>query len=327
MNKQVTFTYGMGLLVVLLSLFVGLNGGKNILPWHLNEIDKVILFDLRMPKIITAITVGMCLAIAGHLFQLLLANPLAEPSLLGISGIASLSVILGAAGLISASFDFSVFYMFLFALCGAALAISLIFFIAKKLGSFASLAIILAGICITTITSAISSWFIFYSNNDQLRVFSVWMLGSFEHVTVKSAVVMLLVTAAITWFLKRRSRLLNFVYLGDRTATLHGVNVKRLRIECLSVAALLTAIAVSLGGIVAFVGLLVPHACRMMFGNDNKYLLTKLCFVGAAVMVFIEFLSRTLMSTNLPLALVSASLGGPLFIWVLFKHFAHRGQM
>ena len=153
------------------------------------------------------------------------------------------------------------------------------------------------------------------------------MLGSFEHVTVKSACSMLIATLAIVWFLKRRSRLLNFVYLGDRTARLHGVNVKRLRFECLSVGALLTAIAVSLGGIVAFVGLLVPHACRMIFGNDNKYLLTKLCLVGAVVMVFIEFLSRSLMSTNLPLALVSATLGGPLFIWVLFKHFAHRGQM
>ncbi|KPV98392.1 Hemin transport system permease protein HmuU [Pseudoalteromonas sp. P1-9] len=327
MRKHAIFTYGVGFIAILLSLFIGLNGGKTILPWQLSEIDKVILFDLRLAKIITAITVGICLAIAGHLFQLLLANPLAEPSLLGISGIASLAVILGAAGLISSAFDFSVFYMFLFALCGAALAISVIFLIAKKLGNYASLAIILAGICITTITSAISSWFIFYSDNDQLRIFSVWMLGSFEHVTMTSALVTLAATGVIVSLLKRRSRALNFVYLGDRNAQLHGIDVKRLRLECLSVAALLTAIAVSLGGIVAFLGLLVPHACRMIFGNDNKHLITKLCFVGATAMVFIEFLSRSLMSTNLPLALVSATLGGPLFIWVLFKHFAHRNHM
>ena len=327
MGKQAFYLYSLGSLAILLSLFLGLNGGKNIVPWQFEAIDQVILFELRLPKVITAITVGICLALAGHIFQLLLANPLAEPSLLGISGIASLAVILGAAGLASSVFDYSVFYMFLFALSGAAIAIALIFSIARKLGNYASLAIILAGICITTITSAISSWFIFYSDNDQLRIFSLWMLGSFEHVSLTSSLVMLVATLAITLFLKIRSRALNFVYLGDRSATLYGVDVKRLRLECLSLAALLTAIAVSLGGIVAFAGLLVPHACRMMFGNDNNQLLMKLAIVGASTMVMIEFLSRSVMATSLPLALVSATIGGPLFIWVLFKHFAFRGRM
>jgi iron complex transport system permease protein/vitamin B12 transport system permease protein len=299
---------------------MGLYGGKNIIPWHIGNIDQVILLELRLPKIITAITVGICLALAGHIFQLLLANPLAEPSLLGISGIASLAVILGAAGLGSVMVEPSVLYMFAFALAGAAIAIGLIFTIAGRLGNFSSLAIILAGICITTITSAISSWFIFYSNNDQLRSFSLWMLGSFEHVTLTSSILMLVLSVLIALFLKHRSRALNFVYLGDRTAILYGIDIKRLRIECLTLAALLSAVAVSLGGIVAFIGLLVPHACRMIFGNDNNKLIYQVALMGASVMVLVEFLSRSLMSTTLPLALISATLGGPLFIWVLLKH-------
>ena len=311
---------------LLCSLFLGLNGGKTITPWLLSEIDKVILFDLRLPKILTAITVGICLALAGHLFQLLLANPLAEPSLLGISGVASLAVILGAAGLISPAFDFTVPYMFGFALTGAILAIGFILLLARRLGNYASIAIILAGICITTITSAVASWFIFYSDNDQLRIFSVWMLGSFEHVSLTSAVTMLIITLIITGYLRFQSRELNFVYLGERQASLYGVDSKRLRIKCLTIAAVLSAIAVSLGGLVAFIGLLVPHACRVVFGNDNKLLLTKLVITGAAVMVTIEFLSRALMSTSLPLALVSATIGGPVFIWVLLKHFAYQGR-
>jgi iron complex transport system permease protein/vitamin B12 transport system permease protein len=210
--------------------------------------------------------------------------------------------------------------MFAFALAGAAIAIGLIFTIAGRLGNFSSLAIILAGICITTITSAISSWFIFYSNNDQLRSFSLWMLGSFEHVTLTSSILMLVLSVLIALFLKHRSRALNFVYLGDRTAILYGIDIKRLRIECLTLAALLSAVAVSLGGIVAFIGLLVPHACRMIFGNDNNKLIYQVALMGASVMVLVEFLSRSLMSTTLPLALISATLGGPLFIWVLLKH-------
>jgi iron complex transport system permease protein/vitamin B12 transport system permease protein len=229
-------------------------------------------------------------------------------------------VILGAAGLGSLMVEPSVLYMFAFALAGAAIAIGLIFTIAGRLGNFSSLAIILAGICITTITSAISSWFIFYSNNDQLRSFSLWMLGSFEHVTLTSSILMLVLSVLIALFLKHRSRALNFVYLGDRTAILYGIDIKRLRIECLTLAALLSAVAVSLGGIVAFIGLLVPHACRMIFGNDNNKLIYQVALMGASVMVLVEFLSRSLMSTTLPLALISATLGGPLFIWVLLKH-------
>jgi iron complex transport system permease protein/vitamin B12 transport system permease protein len=320
MSKHTFYLFGLAALLILLSLFMGLYGGKNIIPWHIGNIDQVILLELRLPKIITAITVGICLALAGHIFQLLLANPLAEPSLLGISGIASLAVILGAAGLGSVMVEPSVLYMFAFALAGAAIAIGLIFTIAGRLGNFSSLAIILAGICITTITSAISSWFIFYSNNDQLRSFSLWMLGSFEHVTLTSSILMLVLSVLIALFLKHRSRALNFVYLGDRTAILYGIDIKRLRIECLTLAALLSAVAVSLGGIVAFIGLLVPHACRMIFGNDNNKLIYQVALMGASVMVLVEFLSRSLMSTTLPLALISATLGGPLFIWVLLKH-------
>jgi iron complex transport system permease protein/vitamin B12 transport system permease protein len=320
MSKHTFYLIGLATLLILLSLFMGLYGGKNIIPWHIGNIDQVILLELRLPKIITAITVGICLALAGHIFQLLLANPLAEPSLLGISGIASLAVILGAAGLGSVMVEPSVLYMFAFALAGAAIAIGLIFTIAGRLGNFSSLAIILAGICITTITSAISSWFIFYSNNDQLRSFSLWMLGSFEHVTLTSSILMLVLSVLIALFLKHRSRALNFVYLGDRTAILYGIDIKRLRIECLTLAALLSAVAVSLGGIVAFIGLLVPHACRMIFGNDNNKLIYQVALMGASVMVLVEFLSRSLMSTTLPLALISATLGGPLFIWVLLKH-------
>jgi iron complex transport system permease protein/vitamin B12 transport system permease protein len=320
MSKHTFYLFGLATLLILLSLFMGLYGGKNIIPWHIGNIDQVILLELRLPKIITAITVGICLALAGHIFQLLLANPLAEPSLLGISGIASLAVILGAAGLGSVMVEPSVLYMFAFALAGAAIAIGLIFTIAGRLGNFSSLAIILAGICITTITSAISSWFIFYSNNDQLRSFSLWMLGSFEHVTLTSSILMLVLSVLIALFLKHRSRALNFVYLGDRTAILYGIDIKRLRIECLTLAALLSAVAVSLGGIVAFIGLLVPHACRMIFGNDNNKLIYQVALMGASVMVLVEFLSRSLMSTTLPLALISATLGGPLFIWVLLKH-------
>lgn len=328
LNIPRTFTlsiFSLALLaIVYLVLFCGGVKGIAITPWSMTDVDWLILTEVRLPKILTAITVGIALSLAGHLFQLLLSNPLAEPGLLGVSGISSLAVVAGAAICTVLGVHYQIGLMFLAATLGALCAIGVIFAIARLIGNYANSAIILAGICVTTISSAVASWLIYYSDNQMLRIFSLWLLGSFEHVNTLTAAIALGFSGLLSWLIFREHNALNFVLLGEKNAELSGINVTALRKRMLLFAALFSALAVALGGLVAFVGLLVPHATRLLFGNNNKLVVPFVAVMGALVMLLIEWLSRTTASTQLPLSLVSATFGGPLFILVLIKHFRFR---
>ncbi len=258
------------------------------------------------------------------MFQILLNNPLAEPGLLGVSGVISLFVIAGASISAILSIKYDVFFMLCFALFGALFAIGFIFKFAKHMGSFSNATLILAGITLTTITSAIASWFIFYSTNDHLRSYSLWLLGSFEHVSLLHAISLLTIAVAVSYYVHRRANDINLMMLGDDNALLYGVNIKKLRQTLLLSGALLCAIAVSLGGIIAFLGLLIPHAVRRRHGNNNKHIFKFIVTYGATTMILIEWLSRTISIHQLPLSLISAAIGGPVFMYVLINNYKNK---
>ncbi|SFC13355.1 FecCD family ABC transporter permease [Pseudoalteromonas denitrificans] len=324
-KKKLYITILTLLILFIISLFYGGISSHTISPINISDINKVILYDLRLPKILTAILVGTCLALSGHLFQLLLSNPLAEPGLLGVSSLASLFVMLGAAIFNYINIRYDVFFLVLSSSLGALLAVTIIFQLAKRLGQYSSASLILSGISLTTLISAISSWLIYYSDNTQLRTFNLWLLGSFEHVTFFQLMFIGLITVTVTILCMCKSKELNMLYMGDQNATLYGLKVNKLRKYMLILASTLAACAVALGGVIAFIGLLAPHATRIIFGHDNRLVLPMLVINGASFMVFIEWISRTSMSLQLPLGLVTATLGGPFFLFILFKHFKNQG--
>jgi len=311
--------------VSLIALYYGGISASSINPINLSEIESIIIFELRMPKILTAILVGACLALSGHLFQILLSNPLAEPGLLGVSSLSSLFIIIGAALFSYLELRYDVFFMVLSSALGAFIAVTIIFQLAKVLGQYSSAALILSGISLTTLISALTSWLIFYSENEQLRTFNLWLLGSFEHVTYGQILFISLISIFCAAIALYKSNDLNLLYLGDQNANLYGVKVNRLRKYMLIVASALAACAVALGGVIAFIGLLVPHATRMKFGHDNRLVLPMLIINGSTCMIIIEWISRTSMSLQLPLGLVTATIGGPFFLLILFKHFKNQG--
>ena len=310
---------------LIVALYFGGISSTNISPFNLSQIENVIAYELRLPKILTAVLVGACLALSGHLFQILLSNPLAEPGLLGVSSLSSLFIILGAVLFGYLNMRYDVFFLVLCSAFGAFIAVAIIFKLAKGLGQYSSAALILSGISLTTLISALTSWLIFYSENEQLRTFNLWMLGSFEHVTYAQIMFISVIAIICSAIAIYKSSDLNLLYLGDQNASLYGVKVNKLRKYMLVVASALAACAVALGGVIAFIGLLVPHATRMKFGHDNKLVLPMLIINGATCMIIIEWISRTAMSLQLPLGLVTATIGGPFFLLILFKHFKNQG--
>ena len=313
------------ILSVILALYYGGIASTHINPFDLSQIESVIAYELRLPKILTAVLVGACLALSGHLFQILLSNPLAEPGLLGVSSLSSLFIILGAVIFSYLNIRYDVFYIVLSSSLGALIAVTIIFQLAKVLGQYSSAALILSGISLTTMISAITSWLIFYSENEELRTFNLWLLGSFEHVNYGQIIFISIVATLCAIFAICKSNDLNLLYLGDENANLYGVKVNKLRKYMLVIASALAACAVALGGVIAFIGLLVPHATRMKFGHDNRVVLPMLIINGAICMIIIEWVARTSMSLQLPLGLVTATIGGPFFLFILFKHFKNQG--
>ncbi|MBU2971962.1 iron ABC transporter permease [Pseudoalteromonas sp. C2R02] len=323
--QRITFAISSLILASIVALYFGGIASTNISPLGLSQIESVIVYELRLPKILTAVLVGACLALSGHLFQILLSNPLAEPGLLGVSSLSSLFIILGAALFGHLNIRYDVFFLVSCSGLGALIAVTIIFKLAKVLGQYSSAALILSGISLTTLISALTSWLIFYSENEQLRTFNLWMLGSFEHVTYAQIIFISVIAIVCSVVAVYKSSDLNLLYLGDQNASLYGVKVNKLRKYMLVVASALAACAVALGGVIAFIGLLVPHATRMKFGHDNKLVLPMLIINGATCMIIIEWISRTAMSLQLPLGLVTATIGGPFFLLILFKHFKNQG--
>lgn len=323
--QRITLAISSLILASIVALYFGGIASTNISPLDLSQIESVIVYELRLPKILTAVLVGACLALSGHLFQILLSNPLAEPGLLGVSSLSSLFIIIGAALFGHLNIKYDVFFLVSCSGLGALIAVTIIFKLAKVLGQYSSAALILSGISLTTLISALTSWLIFYSENEQLRTFNLWMLGSFEHVTYAQIIFISVIAIVCSVVAVYKSSDLNLLYLGDQNASLYGVKVNKLRKYMLVVASTLAACAVALGGVIAFIGLLVPHATRMKFGHDNKLVLPMLIINGATCMIIIEWISRTAMSLQLPLGLVTATIGGPFFLLILFKHFKNQG--
>ena len=321
--------YPLTLLFVFSVYVATFSGGlhiESISLFGITDLEKTIILELRLPKIITAILVGISLSIAGHLYQLLLSNPLAEPSLLGVSGLCSLFIILGATVCALYGIKYDVFFILLFACIGSGVALLGVFQIAKRLGNYSSSSLILSGICITTMTSAIISWLIYYSNNEQLRQFSMWMLGSFEHVSYSLLYLVGAIVVVITAYILFSKHKLDLIYLGDKNAQLYGLDTRKYRRNNLILASVLTACAVTLGGMITFIGLLIPHATRLIFGHSNKRIVPLLIINGALIMIVIEWLSRTLTVYQLPISLITTCIGGPIFLAVLFSNFKNRAS-
>ena len=285
---------------------------------------RLIIIDVRLPRILTALLVGAGLGVAGVVFQGLLLNPLADPFTIGVSAGAAfgatvailLPTLLPLATILTGP---AVVPWFAFA--GAILSLALVYFIASSRGRVMPESMILAGVIVAAFLSALIS-FMKSIAGEKLASVVFWIMGSFSGALWSQVLLLLPYCIICSVILQAHAGALNIMAMGDTTALQLGVEVNRVRRRLLLVAALLTAAVVSVSGVIGFVGLVVPHINRILLGPDHRRLLPASALLGGLVLVAADTLARTVAgATEIPVGVVTALLGAPFFCVIFKKKF------
>ncbi len=274
-----------------------------------------IVFDIRIPRIFLAITVGMALSVAGASFQALLRNPLADPHVLGVSSGAALgaiiSIVLGAQYTIGTP---------LASFLGALVTMIIVYFMGTHARSSSTHTLLLAGIITSSFLSAIIIFLQTYLSGRQLQQITFWLLGDFSSIDLPNLGLIFASVAASIALISMHGGALNVLLSGELEAQHLGVNVKWVKRSVYILAALLTGLAVSVSGSIGYVGLLIPHIIRMLFGADYRLLIPASALAGASFAVVADMIARTVLApAELPVGAITALTGAPMFIYLLRK--------
>jgi len=310
--------FGVGLLILLaivLTIAVFL-GSEKLAFFELDETQRTILFDVRLPRILLGGTVGASLALAGASLQSLLRNPLAEPYLLGVSNGAALGTML--AFVFFANFDWA---RPVFAISGAGLATLTVYQMAKSRAGMNVERLVLAGVIVTTFLSSILVLLTTLLDAAKLRSFTFWLLGDLSQAT-KNGFYLTLVCAIIgTFILSSQAKALNLMMIGERDAFDFGVETNKVRLIVFTTASALVGISVAASGSVGYVGLIVPHLIRLTIGSDNRFVIPFSALAGAIFVVLADTIARTAIAPReLPVGAITALIGAPLFIYLLRRN-------
>jgi iron complex transport system permease protein len=281
----------------------------------LSSEQQAILFDIRLPRILLAGAVGMCLAAAGAGYQALLRNPLAEPYLLGVSN--------GAAVGTMTSLVFFTAHEWsrpLMAFAGALAATFIVYRLARGRAGASPERLILAGVIVTTFLSSAIVFITTLMDATRIRSFTFWLLGDLSGTTTSLLSIAFVAAAIGVAVLIMNARALNLMMLGERDAFDLGVETVRVRLTVFVAASLLVGASVASSGSVGYVGLVVPHLVRLSFGSDNRLVLPAAAIAGATFVIVADTLARTLIAPReLPVGAITALIGAPLFIYLLKK--------
>lgn len=277
---------------------------------------EAILWQLRLPRIVLAGLVGGALAIAGATYQGLFRNPLADPYLIGAASGAGLgATIVLVTGVPLYFGGFSVLPVAAFV--GAVAAVVVAYVVARSSGGAPLTTLILAGVAIASLAGAATGLLLIRSEPDLRPVLS-WLLGGFISAQWKHSLMMLPYLAPSVLLVVAYGRILNIFQLDDEQARQVGVNVERTKVLLIAAATLSTAVAVSFSGLIGFVGLIAPHAVRLVWGTDYRFLLPMAAVVGAAFLILADLVARTVASpAELPVGIVTAFCGAPFFLYLL----------
>jgi iron complex transport system permease protein len=280
-----------------------------------SDVDLTIITLVRLPRILTAMLVGGSLAVAGAAFQALFRNPLADPGIVGTSAGASMGAVLALTlpvQVVWLGFSFVSVAAFACAL-GTML---LVYGLARVGGRLPSTTLLLAGFAVSATFNAIAA--LIEALSDRLREMYTWLLGSLANATIDQLAVACPLLALGTGGLILLSRDLNVLLLGDEQAHYLGLHVTQRRLLILALGSLLTGVAVALSGLIAFVGLLVPHIARLLFGANHRLLLPASLLLGAIFLLLVDTVARLVLAPQeLPIGLITALIGAPWFLVLL----------
>jgi len=286
----------------------------------------MIVVDIRLPRILLAIVVGASLSVAGTSFQALLRNPLADPYVLGVSSGASVGAILALMleGQLALSPQFVGLITPLGAFIGAAATITGVYFLGRRDGQIDSTTLLLGGVITASFLQAVIMFLMSTLSGGNLRGASYWMMGSLSSLPPKSLLYLLGVGFLVaSGAIYTTAADLNLLLAGEKEALHLGVDVSRVRIVVYVAASVLTGLAVSVSGTIGYVGLLVPHAMRLIFGSDHRMLLPAAALGGAIAVVIADTIARTVVApSELAVGAVTAIVGAPFFIYLLRRRLA-----
>ena len=278
------------------------------------QMDKTVVFNIRLPRIILALFTGMGLAVSGAAFQALFSNPLASPDTLGVASGASFGAVLALL------FGQNLIVVQAFALVAGLVSLFLTYSVSKINGESTVVMVVLGGIVISSLCEALVSLVKYVADPlDKLPTISYWLMGSMASSTYSNLRLGLpfIIAGVIVIFLLRWR--LNIVSLGEEEAESLGGRVKTVRILTMVSATAVTASCVSMCGKVGWVGLLIPHIARFLVGSDNRTIIPVSIGFGAAFMVIVDTVARSLTASELPLSVLTALVGAPFFVLLLRK--------
>ncbi len=324
-SQYTNITLGLGILLVFLLVIASTIGAiqipfQDLVTGQLSEFDQAVLFNIRFPRVLLAAIVGAALGVSGAAMQGLFRNPLADPTLIGITGGAALCVaativfvgpIAGYLGLYSLSFA---------AFAGGSVTCLIILRLSRLSGTFSVTHMLLAGIALNALTFASSGYLSFLSDDQQLRAISFWSMGSLGGALWEPVIVAMTIVIPCIIAISRKSKELNVLLLGEENATYIGIDTQRLKRTIVVCAALCVGMAVAVSGVIGFIGLVVPHLIRLMFGADHRLLIPGSALLGASLLLLADTLARTIAApTEIPVGILTSIVGGPFFLWLLIR--------
>jgi iron complex transport system permease protein len=285
--------------------------------YRADSTNAAILLQVRLPRVLLTGLVGGILALCGVVFQALLRNPLADPFTLGVSSGAALGAYLAMLlGLQSTVLGFTA--MPLMAFPGGLLAVWLVYMIAKVGGELPITGLLLAGVVVNAVLSALILFITSVLDADKVMNILVWVMGHIGSFDYRMIATLAFYTLASTVLLLMMAKPLNLLTLGEETALTLGLSVESIKKLLLLLATFLTGAAVSVSGIIGFVGIIAPHAVRMFIGPDHRLLLPASALAGASFLILTDAISRTALSpTEVPVGVLTALCGGPFFLILL----------
>lgn len=310
MHKKLLLITSLSLACLLLAPFIGLPS---------SDAGQQILFDIRTPRVLFAFVAGAGLSIFGMVFQALFRNPLATPFTLGVASGASV----GAACYVYLGLSFSVIGIqgvSISAFIGAAVAITLVYLISRLRQGFSTETLLLTGVALSFFFSSLILFIQHLSNMTDSFLITRWLMGELSIVGYHELLQLLPVMIICLAIIISLSKELNLLLTGDDIALSRGVNVKRIRYLLFFTTSLGVGSIVALTGPIGFVGMMVPHICRLIVGHDHQLLTPATILFGGGFLVFCDTFARLIIApAEIPVGVITTLLGGPFFIWLLLK--------
>ena len=302
-------------------LFESININMNLSSSEISQAFKTVVIDIRLPRILMGIIVGIALGISGAILQGLFRNPLIDPGFIGVSSGAAIGAmfVIMFSQLIAIENNFYVqFLLPVFAMSGGLSTTILVYKMSQMSGKTNIMAMLLSGIAVNAFSGSIIGFLVYRASDMELRSFTFWTLGSLDNsnwLIVSIAFVAILVPTIVSFNLRKK---LDIFMLGDAEAGYLGLNIEKLKKRIIFISALMVGVTVAFCGMIGFIGLVTPHLVRLIMGPSHKTLIFGSAILGAIILILADFISRIIIApAQLPIGIITSALGAPFFLWLI----------